>query len=219
MAPGRGPAVIDVLIVDDHPVVRAGLVSLVGSATDLRVVGEARDGEEAVRLAAQLRPRVVLMDLSMPVLDGVGATSRLVADHPDCAVVVLTSFADQSRVVEALAAGAVGYLLKDSDPRDLLAAVRSAADGHAPLDPRVARSLLPRPGAASVPDRGEGLSTREREVLDLVAQGLANKQIGRALGISERTVKAHLGRVFRVIGVSDRTSAALWAREHLAPTD
>jgi DNA-binding NarL/FixJ family response regulator len=219
MAPGRGPAVIDVLIVDDHPVVRAGLVSLVGSATDLRVVGEARDGEEAVRLAAQLRPRVVLMDLSMPVLDGVGATAQLVADQPDCAVVVLTSFADQPRVVEALAAGAVGYLLKDSDPRDLLAAVRSAADGHAPLDPRVARSLLPRPGAASVPDRGEGLSTREREVLDLVAQGLANKQIGRALGISERTVKAHLGRVFRVIGVSDRTSAALWAREHLAPTD
>jgi len=211
--------VIDVLIVDDHPVVRAGLVALVGGAADLRVVGEARDGEEAVRLATQLRPDVVLMDLSMPVLDGVGATARLLAEQPGCAVVVLTSFADQSRVVDALAAGAVGYLLKDSDPRDLLAAVRSAAEGNAPLDPRVTRSLLPRAGAAAAPDPGEGLSVREREVLDLVAQGMANKQIARALGISERTVKAHLGRVFRVIGVSDRTSAALWAREHLAPAD
>jgi DNA-binding NarL/FixJ family response regulator len=207
--------VIDVLVVDDHPVVRAGLVALVGGAADLRVVGEATDGEEAVRLGAQTCPDVVLMDLSMPVLDGVAATARLLAERPDCAVVVLTSFADQSRVSDALAAGAVGYLLKDSDPRDLLSAIRAAADGHAPLDPRVARSLLPRPGAVA-PDPGEGLSAREREVLQLVARGMANKQIGRALGISERTVKAHLGRVFRVIGVADRTSAALWAREHLS---
>ena len=208
---------IDVLVVDDHPVVRAGLVALVSGAGDLRVVGEATDGEEAVRLGTRLRPDVVLMDLSMPVLDGVGATRQLLAEHPGCAVVVLTSFADQARVADALAAGAVGYLLKDSDPRDLLAAVRSAAEGHAPLDPRVARSLLPRAAAATQP--GDGLSQREREVLQLVAQGMANKQVGRALGISERTVKAHLGRVFREIGVADRTSAALWAREHLPVQD
>ncbi len=129
-------------------------------------------------------------------------------------MVVLTSFSDQPRVAEALAAGAVGYLLKDCDPRDLVASVRAAAEGHAPLDPRVARALLPSTAGPSVSD---GLSGREREVLELVAQGLANKQIGRALGISERTVKAHLGRVFRQIGVGDRTSAALWAREHLDP--
>jgi DNA-binding NarL/FixJ family response regulator len=211
--------VIDVLVVDDHPVVRAGLVALVGAAPDLRVAGEATDGEQAVRLAVELRPDVVLMDLSMPVLDGVGATERILGEHPHCAVVVLTSFADQSRVAEALGAGAVGYLLKDSDPRDLLAAIRSAAEGNAPLDPRVARGLLPRPGSSERPKAGEGLSSREREVLQLVAQGLANKQVGRALGISERTVKAHLGRVFRVIGVADRTSAALWARENLPQED
>jgi len=130
--------------------------------------------------------------------------------------VVLTSFSDHARVTEALRAGAVGYLLKDSDPRDLLAAVRAAADGHAPLDPRVARALLPGAEPASPSD---GLSVRETQVLRLVSAGLANKQVGRKLGISERTVKAHLGRVFRQLGVGDRTSAALWAREHLAPED
>ena len=131
-------------------------------------------------------------------------------------MVVLTSFSDQPRVAEALRAGAVGYLLKDSDPRDLLAAVRAAAEGHAPLDPRVARALLP----TAVPTGpGEALSARETEVLRLVARGMANKQVGRALGITERTVKAHLGRVFREIGVTDRTSAALWAREHLSDDD
>jgi DNA-binding NarL/FixJ family response regulator len=148
----------------------------------------------------------------MPVMDGVEATRALLTERPDSVVVVLTSFSDQARVSEALKAGAVGYMLKDCDPRDLLAAIRSASEGHAPLDPRVARALLPTATTASPAD---GLSTREREVLRLVAQGLANKQVGTRLGISERTVKAHLGRVFREIGVSDRTSAALWAQEHL----
>jgi DNA-binding NarL/FixJ family response regulator len=145
-------------------------------------------------------------------MDGVEATRALLTELPDSIVVVLTSFSDQARVSEALKAGAVGYMLKDCDPRDLLAAIRSASEGHAPLDPRVARALLPTSSTASPAD---GLSTREREVLRLVAQGLANKQVGTRLGISERTVKAHLGRVFREIGVSDRTSAALWAQEHL----
>ncbi len=202
---------ITVFLVDDHHLVRSGLVSLLETTDDLRVVGQAADGEQAVRLAPGLGPDVVLMDLSMPVLDGVAATRQLLAVLPQTHVVVLTSFSDQQRVGEALAAGAVGYLLKDCDPRELLAGVRAAAQGHAPLDPRVARALLPAATASPLDE----LSARERQVLDLVSQGLANKQIGRVLGISERTVKVHLGHVFRRIGVADRTSAALWAREHL----
>ena len=124
---------------------------------------------------------------------------------------MLTSFVEHERVTAALAAGAVGYLLKDSDPRDVLEAIRSAAAGYAPLDARVTRALLP---SAKPVDPAAALSVREREVLVLVAQGMANKQVARALGISERTVKAHLGNVFRHIGVADRTSAALWARDH-----
>jgi DNA-binding NarL/FixJ family response regulator len=202
--------VITVLLADDHPLVRTGLRTLLTSAPDIEVVGEAGNGREAVELGRTLCPDVVLMDLSMPVLDGVAATRALLADH-QAAVVVLTSFAEQPNVAEALAAGAVGYLLKDAEPRDLLAAVRAAAEGHAPLDPRVARALLP---TAAAP-RADGLSEREQEVLRLVGRGLANKQIGHALGISERTVKAHLGNIFKRIGVGDRTSAAMWARDHL----
>ena len=203
---------ITVLLVDDHLLVRAGLAALIDGTDDLRVVGQAENGRRALEMAAELRPDVVLMDLSMPVMDGVAATLELLRDQPDSCVVVLTSFSDQARVADALRAGAVGYLLKDCDPRDLLAAVRSAAQGHAPLDPRVARALLP---TAQVGTPSDGLSGRELQVLELVARGLANKQIGRSLGISERTVKAHLGRVFRQIGVGDRTSAALWARKNL----
>jgi DNA-binding NarL/FixJ family response regulator len=201
---------IRVLLVDDHRLVRAGLTSLLGAAADVEVVGEAADGAEAVDVAASVAADVVLMDLSMPVMDGVAATRRLLVEHPELRVVVLTSFSDQARVRDALAAGAIGYVLKDCRPDELLAAVRSAAQGHAPLDARVAGALLP---AASSPV--DELSERELQVLRLASQGLANKQIGRTLGIAERTVKVHLGNVFRRIGVSDRTSAAMWAREHL----
>ena len=139
--------------------------------------------------------------------------NRLIArQYPEVKVVVWTSFSDRVRVQEAIAAGAIGYLLKDCEPSDLIAAVRAAAMGHVPLDPRVAGALLP---AAAAAGNAVTLSPREREVLGLVAQGLANKQIARALGITERTVKAHLSRVFREIGVLDRTSAALWAKDHL----
>jgi len=200
-----------VLLVDDHPLVRAGLTTLIATTDDLDVVGEASGGEQAVILAGTLEPDVVLMDLSMPGMDGVEATRRILEAHPQIHVVVLTSFADQRRVSEALAAGAVGYLLKDSDARDLLAAIRSAALGNAPLDPRVARALLP----SAMPRVSDSLSARELQVLKLVAKGQANKQIGRALGISERTVKVHVTHVFRRIGVTDRTSAAMWARENL----
>ncbi|CAB4846986.1 unannotated protein [freshwater metagenome] len=208
---------IGVMLVDDHRLVRAGLAALIDGTADLRVAGEAADGAQAVALVEEFDPDVILMDLSMPVMDGVEATRALLALRPGSVVVVLTSFSDQARVVEALRAGAVGYLLKDSDPDVLLAAVRSAAAGHAPLDPRVARALLP--SAPQPISQAGGLSAREREVLALVAQGFANKQVGTRLGISERTVKAHLGRVFREIGVADRTSAALWARDHLPGSD
>lgn len=201
-----------VLLVDDHQLVRAGLASLLLSAEGIDVVGEASDGAEAVEVAARTSPDVVLMDLSMPVMDGVAATRRILDQQPGVAVVVLTSFVDRARVDEALAAGAVGYLLKDSEPADLLSGIRSAAAGHAPLDPRVARSLLP---SSRTPDPADALSDRELQVLRLLTTGMANKQIARALGISEHTVKVHVGNVFRGIGVGDRTSAAMWAREHL----
>ena len=200
-----------VLLVDDHPVVRTGLGNLIGTTEDLKVVGEAASGEEAFILAADLKPDVVLMDLSMPGMDGVEATRLILDANPQIKVVVLTSFADEQRVAEALAAGAVGYLLKDCDAREVLAGIRSASQGHAPLDARVARALLP----SASPRVRDTLSARELQVLHLVAKGLANKQIGRSLGISERTVKVHVGHVFRRIGVADRTSAAMWARDNL----
>jgi len=207
------PVTITVLLVDDHPLVRAGLTALLSSTDDIVVVGEASGGEQAIGLAVDRKPDVVLMDLSMPGMNGVEATRGLLALQPETHVVVLTSFHDQAQVAGALEAGAVGYLLKDSDPRDVLSAIRSAASGHAPLDPRVARVLLP----STTPKVSDSLSARELEVLQLVAKGLPNKLIGRNLGITERTVKVHVGHLFRRIGVADRTSAAIWARENLPP--
>jgi DNA-binding NarL/FixJ family response regulator len=201
---------VRVALVDDHKMVRVGLRSLLESSPGFSVVGEAGDGREAVDVVAEVMPDVVLMDLSMPDVDGVAATKAIAVAHPGVRVLVLTSFTDRAKVQEVLAAGAIGYVLKDCEPEELLSAIRAASRGHVPLDPRVAGALLPTPGS------GPGLSPREEEVLRLVAQGLANKQIARALGITERTVKAHLGRVFREIGVLDRTSAALWARDHLS---
>jgi DNA-binding NarL/FixJ family response regulator len=201
-------AVIRVLLVDDHALLRAGMARLLDLADDVTVVGSAGSGAEALEAATVLQPDVVLMDLSMPGMSGVEATRRLLAVRPDTAVVVLTSFADPDLIVDALDAGAVGYLLKDAEPDGLVGAVRSAARGESPLDPRAARAVLTsrsRPAPASV------LSGREKEVLVLVAEGLANKQIARVLGIAERTVKAHLTSIFNQIGVTDRTSAALWA--------
>lgn len=204
-----------VLLVDDHPLVRAGLATLISTTDDLEIIGEAASGEQAVSMAGDREPDVVLMDLSMPGMGGVEATRQILDANLQIRVVVLTSFADQDRVTDALAAGAVGYLLKDCDPREVLAAIRSAALGHAPLDPRVARALLP----STTTRVSDTLSVRELQVLRLVARGLANKQIGRSLGITERTVKVHVGHVFRRIGVADRTSAAMWARDNLGAED
>jgi len=203
--------VIRVVIADDHAVVRAGLGQLLATFADVELVGSAANGEEVVALSAERSPDVVLMDLEMPVLDGIEATKRIRASQPDVAVVVLTSFSDRERILSALDAGAAGYLLKDAEPDALARAIEAAARGEAPLDPRAARALL---SARRAPGAADALSEREREVLALVAQGLPNKLISRRLGISEKTVKAHLTSVYRQIGVTDRTQAALWAQRH-----
>ena len=202
---------IRVVIADDHAVVRAGLGQLLATFPDVELVGAAANGEEAVSLCAERAPDVVLMDLEMPVLDGIEATRRIRAAQPEVAVVVLTSFSDRERILKALDAGAVGYLLKDAEPDALARAITAAARGEAPLDPKAARALLSARRAASP---AHGLSDREREVLAMVAEGLPNKVIAQRLGISEKTVKAHLTSVYREIGVTDRTQAALWAQRH-----
>ncbi len=174
------------------------------------ITGTADGGHDAIRLDGELRPDVVLMDVCMPGLDGIEATRRICENRPDASVVMLTASIDHGCVIGALDAGAVGYLVKDADPAVLRAAVLAAAAGAAPLDPRAARAVLDTRAKAAMP-----LTGRETEVLESVAEGLTNKAIARRLGISEKTVKAHLTRVFAGLGVSDRTQAALWAREHL----
>jgi DNA-binding NarL/FixJ family response regulator len=206
-----GEGSIRVVIVDDHAMLRAGLEQLLGGEPDLEVVGTASDGAEAVVLVRELRPDVVLMDLQMTGVDGVSATRQIVGE--DLAdVLVLTSYSDAERIVGALDAGALGYLLKDADPDVVLRGIRAVARGESPINPRAARELLGARRSSS--SAAADLTPREREVLALVRQGLANKQIARRLGISERTVKAHLTSTFQRIGVVDRTQAALWAERN-----
>jgi DNA-binding NarL/FixJ family response regulator len=202
-------APVTVLIVDDHPVVREGLRGMLAAEPGLSVVGEAGSGEEAVVMARMHRPDVVLMDLRMPGGDGVQATSGILATAPGTRVVVLTTYETDADIVRAVEAGAAGYLLKDTPRHDLVAAIRAAARGETVLAPAVAGRLvsqLRRPAA-------EPLSARETEVLTLVARGSTNAEIGRALYISEATVKTHLLRAFGKLGVSDRTAAVTTAIE------
>lgn len=199
---------IRVAIADDHRVVRVGLEQLLGTFDDIDLVGVAEGGEAAVAVCEEEHPDVLLLDLSMPDLDGVEVTKRLATTSPDTRIVVFTSFSDRERIVEALDAGAIGYLLKDADPAVIHEAVQAAARGESPLDPKAAAAVLAT--RASRPVTVE-LTAREREVLRLVVDGMANKQIARRLGISEKTVKGHLTNLFQRIGVSDRTQAALWA--------
>jgi DNA-binding NarL/FixJ family response regulator len=198
---------ISVMLVDDHPVVREGLRGMLDAEPDLTVVGAAASGEEAVTLAAALTPDVILMDLRMPGLDGVGATERIVRGDSKSKVVVLTTYESDADILRAVEAGAAGYLLKDSSRAELAGAVRAAARGETVLAPSVATRLVRSVRTPAQP----GLSAREVEVLGLVAKGLTNADIGRELHISEATVKTHLLRVFSKLDVSDRTAAVTTA--------
>ncbi|MEQ4499905.1 response regulator transcription factor [Nocardioides kribbensis] len=205
--PTPTPTPIRLVLVDDHAVLRGALEQFLAGEDDIEVVGSARDGDAAVEVVARTRPDVVLMDLQMPGTDGVTATRAIVAAG-GCDVLVLTSYSDSERILAALDAGAVGYLLKDAEPEEVVEGVRAVARGESPLHPRAARTLL---SARPATPEGHGLSPREVEVLALVRAGLANKQVARRLGISEGTVKSHLTSIFHRIGVADRTSAAVWA--------
>jgi DNA-binding NarL/FixJ family response regulator len=200
---------VRVVVADDHPVVRSGLVALLGLEADLEVVGEADDGAQAVTLARELRPDLVLMDLRMPGTDGAEATARIVAELPDVRVLVLTTYETDTDILRAVEAGATGYLLKDTPRAQLVAGVRAAARGESALSPSVARRLVQQVRG----DGGERLTPREREVLAGVARGLSNAAIGRELFIAEATVKTHLLRAFAKLGVDDRTRAVTVAIE------
>ena len=206
---------IRVLVVDDHAVVREGLRTFLELQDGIEVVGEAGDGEEGVREAQRLRPDVILMDLTMPGQDGVWAMQRLRDMVPAARIVVLTSNADDSRLLAAIRAGAAGYLLKNVQPQELARAVRAAHAGGALLDPDVAARLVDAIAQAPTPPPTAGpadqLTPRERQVLELIGEGGSNKVIARALGVSEKTVKTHVGHILAKLGVNDRTQAALFA--------
>ncbi len=200
------------LLIDDHPAILLGLECVFAAEPDLEVVGTVQDSREASEAFRRTEPDLVVLDLSMPGCDGEAVMHDLRALRSDCLILVLTSSVDPATVRRVVQAGADGYQLKDSPPASLVAAARSVLRGESPIDPRVTRSLL---GMADGGGTSE-LTDRERDVLRLVSQGLANKQIAARLGIGVSTVKTHLSSVFQQIGVADRTSAALWARTHLA---
>jgi DNA-binding NarL/FixJ family response regulator len=204
---------IRVLVVDDHTLIRRGLNDVLGAAEGIEVVGAIADGRLAAALVVEREPDIVLMDLNMADLDGIDATRAVLAARPETKVVILTSFGEIARILAALDAGAIGYLLKDTEPEDVVRAVRDAHTGGVPLSPMAARALLPNNGLVGDATAG-ALSPREREVLCLVADGLPNRSIAGRLTISEKTVKAHLTHIFTTLGVTDRISAALWARRH-----
>ena len=211
---------IRVLLADDQRIVREGLETLLGLLDDVEVVGTAADGEEAVELAATTRPDVVLMDLRMPRCDGVEATRRLREDHPDIKVLMLTTYADDRSVIDALRAGARGYLTKDAGAKQIEQALRQVMRGQAPIDPAVQHHLLDaiaRASDHSVPNEDnlpDGLTAREAEVLALIANGLSNAEIAAQLVISEPTVKSHINHLFAKTGVRDRAQAVTYAYQH-----
>jgi len=215
---------IRVLIVDDQALIRTGIATLLARKADIEVVGQAANGREALELVATLDPDVVLMDVIMPVMDGVEATRQLTQRGPRPAVIMLTTFHDDERVLQSIAAGARGYLLKDVDHRVLADSIRTVAGGGALIHPQITAQLLPRiaqmasatpPQTTAPPDVAMLLTPREREILRLLAQGFTNQEIGEQLALSVGTVKNHLSVIFAKLSVRDRTQAALWAREHL----
>jgi DNA-binding NarL/FixJ family response regulator len=224
---GNGDGVIKVLIVDDQRVVRDGLVLLIGMLEGIEVVGAARDGAEALRLAEELRPDVVLMDLNMPVMDGTAAAAALRERMPQCKVLVLTTYADDDSVFPALRAGASGYLTKDSDSDEVETAIRNVHDGRTWLDPIVQERLVAAAlqsrtakdggvveGGGGTENLPDGLTAREAEVLVLIAEGLSNAQICAHLVVSPATVKTHVNRIYAKIGARDRAQAVRYAYQH-----
>lgn len=205
---------IRVLLVDDHQVVRRGLRTFLEIQDDIEVVGEAADGAEGVARTEELRPDVVLMDIKMPGTDGIEALRRLRELENPAKVLIVTSFTEQRTVVPALRAGASGYVYKDVDPDALVGAIRSVYAGHVLLQPEVAGALLAQDDPGSGTGRGSTLTEREREVLGLIADGRSNREIARALVLSEKTVKTHVSNILMKLDLSDRTQAALWAVRH-----
>ncbi|MGB9753844.1 MAG: DNA-binding response regulator [Roseiflexus castenholzii] len=199
---------IRILLVDDHAVVRQGLKMFLGLDPDLQVVGEAENGEEAIRLTGELNPDVVLMDLLMPVMDGVTAIARIRRDFPDTEVIALTSVLEDEAVMKAMRAGAMGYLLKDTQAEELRRAIKAAAAGQVQLSPQAAARLM---RDVRAPESPEKLTERETDVLRLLALGRANKEIARELNIGEKTVKTHVSAILRKLDVPSRTQAALYA--------
>jgi DNA-binding NarL/FixJ family response regulator len=215
--------VIRILIADDHAMVRMGLETLLSSYDDFEVVGSAKNGSEVVAMVESDPPDVVLMDVAMPVMDGVAATEAVAMLFPNLPIIVLSTFADPLIVKQVLTAGATGYLLKDVEPDALASGIRAALEGGAPLNPLIAAQLIGsgRAGRTIAGDRhpvspaSGTLTVRERQILEHIAGGNSNKQIARLLGISELTVKSHCGRLFKRLGVTDRTQAAVWATKYL----
>jgi DNA-binding NarL/FixJ family response regulator len=199
---------IRVLIADDHSVVRQGLRLFLGSDPELEIVGEARDGVEALRQTQRLRPDVVLMDLLMPIMDGIAATAAIRRELPDVEVVALTSVLEDASVIEAIRAGAIGYLLKDTEAPELRRAIKAAAAGQVQLSPQAAARLM---HGVTAPDKPPALTERERDVLRLLAQGKANKEIAHILQIGEQTVKTHVAHILSKLNMPSRTQAALYA--------
>jgi DNA-binding NarL/FixJ family response regulator len=207
-----------IVIVDDHELARAGLRSMLAQERDLTVVGEASDGAQALALCRRLSPDLILMDVRMPGLDGLAATAAIKQEYPATSVIVVTMYENPDYLVQALKAGAAGYLLKDAEADEVATAIRAAHRGEVHLDPAVAKRLMQALRSPKSHDAVEPLTEREREVLILVAQGRANKEIGRQLGISERTARTHVSNILGKLGLASRTQAALYAvREGLVP--
>jgi DNA-binding NarL/FixJ family response regulator len=219
-APAGPPLPLRIVVADDQASVREGLVVLLGLLPDIEVVGAASNGEEALELVAGQHPDVILLDLHMPVLDGIETTRRLTGEHPEVAVVILTTYADDTSILSALQAGARSYLTKDADRADIAQALRGAATGLAVLDPAVHATLLAaaarpagpvRPAERNLPD---GLTQREAEILCMIARGMTNPDIAAELFISAHTIKSHINRIFAKTGSADRAAAIRYAREH-----
>jgi DNA-binding NarL/FixJ family response regulator len=205
---------IHIVLADDHALIRNSLSRMLATQPDFEVVGIASDGQEALDLVREHSPEVVLMDLHMPVVDGVAAIGVVTRDHPDVAVIALSAFEEPTQVTAALAAGAQGYLIKDVEPEVLFAGIRAAVSGGVPLSPRVAAQLI---RSKMSPSLAETLSARERQVLRMIVEGRTNAQIGTELGVSRATVTSVCGRIFKQLEVSDRTQAAVWAMRNLPP--